>query len=101
MLEYDEKRNYIRMEMDCDIAYRLVDSEELHLGRCSSISGAGISFMTDCYFDSGIAMEATIMPKNKITPPITTFIEVVRSTQQTDGSYEIAAAIKTIKGSCY
>jgi hypothetical protein len=99
MLEYDEKRNYIRMEMDCDIAYRLVDSDQLQQGRCSSISGAGLSFIADCCFDLGKAMEATIIPKNKITPPITTFIEVVRSTQKSDGSYEIAAAIKTIKGS--
>ncbi|MFA6164110.1 MAG: PilZ domain-containing protein [Methylobacter sp.] len=98
MLEYDEKRNYIRMEIDCDITYRLADSDELHQGRCSSLSGAGVSFFTNRYFDSGKAMEVNIIPKNAITPPMTAFIEVVRSTQQDDGSYEVAATIKSIKG---
>lgn len=98
MLEYDEKRNYIRMEIDCDITYRLADSDELHQGHCSSLSGAGVSFITDRSFDSGKAMEVNIIPRNAITPPMTAFIEVVRSTQQDDGRYEVAATIKSIKG---
>ncbi|MDD5411149.1 MAG: PilZ domain-containing protein [Methylobacter sp.] len=98
MLEFDEKRNYIRMEIDCDITYRLADSDELHQGRCSSLSGAGVSFITNRYFDSGKAMEVNIIPKNAMAPPMTAFIEVVRSTQQDDGSYEVAATIKSIKG---
>ena len=98
MLEYDEKRNYLRMDIDCDIIYRLADSDELHQGRCSSLSGAGVSFITNRYFDSGKAMEVNIIPKNAITPPMTAFIEVVRSIRQDDGSYEVAATIKSIKG---
>ena len=98
MLEYDEKRNYIRMDIDCDIIYRLADSDELHQGRCSSLSGAGVSFITKRYFYSGKAMEVNIIPKNAITPPMTAFIEVVRSIRQDDGSYEVAATIKSIKG---
>jgi hypothetical protein len=98
MLGYDEKRNYIRMEIDCDVTYRLIDSDELHHGRCSSISGAGVSFISDRCFDSGKAMEINVIPKNTITPSMTAFIEVVRSTRQDDGSYEIAATIKSIKG---
>ena len=47
MLEYDEKRNYIRMEIDCDITYKLADSDEVYRGRCSSLSGAGVSFITN------------------------------------------------------
>jgi hypothetical protein len=98
MLEYDEKRNYIRMEIDCDITYRLADSDELHHGRCSSISGAGVSFISESYFDAGKAMEINVVPKNAITPSMTAFIEVIRSTRQDDGSYEVAATIKSIKG---
>ncbi|MDO9267877.1 MAG: PilZ domain-containing protein [Methylobacter sp.] len=98
MLEYDEKRNYIRMEIDCDVTYRLAGSDELHHGRCSSISGAGVSFIADRFFDPGKAMEINVIPKNTVTPSMTAFIEVIRSTQQGDGNYEIAATIKSIKG---
>ena len=98
MMGYDEKRNYIRMEIDCDITYKLADSDELHYGRCSSISGAGVLFIADRLFDLGKAMEINVIPKNTVTPSMTAFIEVIRSAQQNDGSYEIAGIIKSIKG---
>ncbi len=98
MLGYDEKRNYIRMEIDCDVTYKLADSAELHHGRCSSISGAGVSFIADRAFDAGKAMEINVVPKNTVTPSMTAFIEIIRSTRQDDGSYEVAATIKSIKG---
>ena len=98
MLGYDEKRNYIRMEINCDLTYRLAGSDELYHGRCSSISGAGVSFITDRFFDPGKAMEINVIPKNNITPSMTAFIEIIRTTPQEDGSYEVAATIKSIKG---
>jgi hypothetical protein len=99
MLNYDEKRSFIRMEIDCDITYKLADSDTLHSGRCSSISGAGVSFISDCSFDLGKAMEINVTPKSNVTPSMTAFIEVIRSTQLDEGGYEIAATIKSIKGS--
>ncbi len=98
MLEYDEKRHYIRMKIDCDVTYRLADSDELCQGRCSSICGSGVSFIANRFFESGKAMEINVIPKNTLTPSMTAFIEVIRSTQQDDGSYEVAATIKSIKG---
>ncbi len=97
MLEYDEKRDYIRMDVDCDISYKLADSGATKTGHCTSLSGAGISFIADSSYEAGLAMEVNIIPKNASTPPMTAFIEVVRSTQQDDNSYEIAASIKSLK----
>jgi hypothetical protein len=97
MLEYDEKRNYIRMEIDCDITYKLAGSDEIFHGRCSSISGAGVSFIADQLFAPGKAMEVNIVPKSSVTPPMAAFIEVVRATKQDEDRYEIAASIKSIK----
>jgi c-di-GMP-binding flagellar brake protein YcgR len=98
MLEYDEKRNYIRMEVDCDITYKIADSETLYQGRCTSISGAGVSFIADQFLTPGKAMEINVIPKNAITPPMTAFIEVIRCTKQDNNNYEIAATIQSIKG---
>lgn len=98
MLEYDEKRGYMRMNVDCEITYKLAGSSEQHTGTCTTISGSGISFIADRPFEPGKAMEVNIIPKNTITPPMTAFVEVVRNSQKDDSHYEIAAAIKSIKG---
>ncbi len=97
MLEYDEKRDYIRMDVDCDMTYKLADSDETKTGHCTSLSGAGVSFLAESSYDVGLAMEVNILPKNSVTPPMTAFIEVVRSTAKDDGSFEIAASIKSLK----
>jgi len=97
MLEYDEKRDYIRMDVDCDISYKLADSDGIKTGHCTSLSGAGISFIADNAYDTGLAMEVNIIPKNSSTPPMTAFIEIVRSTPYEGDSFEIAASIKSLK----
>jgi hypothetical protein len=97
MLEYDEKRDYIRMDVDCDITYKLADSDEAKTGQCTSLSGAGISFIADSSYDIGLAMEVNVLPRSSVTPPMTAFIEVVRSTRHDNDSFEIAASIKSLK----
>jgi hypothetical protein len=98
MQKYDEKRAYSRMEIDCEVTYRLTDSEMIYHGRCVSISGAGMAFIADQAIETGKALEATVMPGNKsIPPPLTAIIEAVRCTRLEDGNFGIAAAIKGIK----
>lgn len=97
MLAYDEKRDYIRMDVDCEISYKLADSGPVKTGRCTSLSGAGISFIADSSYKAGLAMEINIIPQNTSTPPMTAFIEVVRSTPSKGTSFEIAASIKSLK----
>lgn len=97
MQDYDEKRDYIRMDVDCDITYKLADSDEVKTGRCTSLSGAGVSFIAETSYAIGLAMEIKVIPQNSLTPAMTAFIEIVRSVSHKDGSYEIAASIKSLK----
>lgn len=98
MLHCDEKRNYGRMHLDCDLTFKFADSAEIHRGRCSSISGSGVSFIADRAIDRGKALEIAVMPKHSAAPSMAAFIEVLRITRQADNRYEIAAIIKSIKG---
>ncbi len=98
MLTHDEKRDYIRMDVDCNITYKPADTNEVRTGRCTTLSGAGVSFIADQPFEVGLAMEVSIIPKTSITPPMTAYIEVVRSVKRDGNEYEIAASIKSIKG---
>ena len=97
MLEYDEKRDYIRMDVDCEVTYKLADSDIVKSGRCTSLSGAGVSFIADTAYDAGLAMEINVIPQKSVTPSMTAFIEVVRSIPQEDGSFEVAATIRSLK----
>lgn len=99
MFTHDEKRSYSRMSLDCALIFKLPDSEEVYHGHCTSISGSGVSFVTDQYIEQGKALEITVTPKHSINPSMTAFIEVLRTTRQADNHYEIAAIIKSIKGS--
>lgn len=87
------------MHLDCDIAYKLANSAEVNHGRCKSISGSGVSFISDRPVDQGKALEIKVVPKNSESPSMAAFIEVVRTTLLPDNTYEIAASIKSIKGS--
>jgi hypothetical protein len=97
MLEHDEKRDFTRMDVDCKITYKLIDSDEVKKGRCLSLSGSGVSFFADEPYGVGLAMEMNVLPINPSTPPMTAFIEVVRSIRKEDGSFEIAGMIKSLK----
>ncbi|KAF3981254.1 MAG: PilZ domain-containing protein [Methylococcales symbiont of Hymedesmia sp. n. MRB-2018] len=97
MLEYDEKRDYIRRNVNCEVTYKMADSVDIKTGRCTSLSGAGVSFITERSYDAGLAMEIKVLLKNSVTPSMTAFIEVVRSISQEDGSFEVAASIKSLK----
>lgn len=98
MLEHDERRNYIRMEVDCEVLYKLPNANEEFKGQCTTLSGSGVSFIAEKNFEAGIAMEIQILPKNAMTPPMNAFIEIVRTSRQEENKYLIAASIKSIKG---
>ena len=98
VLEYDEKRNYIRMDIDCDLTFRAADSDHFYQGHCTSLSGSGVAFVAEEQFDVGKGLEINIVPKSSVTPPMTAYVEVVRSKPLEKGQYEIAAVIRSIKG---
>ncbi|HYE34801.1 PilZ domain-containing protein [Methylocaldum sp.] len=97
MLEFDEKRDFIRMQAHCKMSFRLADGDAVYEGACVNISGSGILFETDTTVDAGKAVEVRLVPDNKITPPLTAYIEVIRCTETEAGRYRIAGAIKGIK----
>lgn len=98
MLGYDEKRDFIRMNVDCDLTYCFAESDQENHGRCTSLSGAGISFVASQSIALGKSLKINVIPKNALTPPMTAFIEVVRCNGLEGGEYEIAGSIKSIKG---
>lgn len=99
--EYDEKRDYIRIDIDCEIKFKSVDmlgitGEELK-GRVSNLSGRGMMFISDVELEKDGVFEVCIKPQNLLTPALHANVKVVRVVKQrhADG-FEIGAVIKEI-----
>ena len=96
--EYDEKRDFIRIDIDCDIAFKTLDSnEEDSIGKVSNLSGRGMMFITDDELEQNSVLEINIKPKNILTPSLHANVKVVRVIKQRhEEGYEIGAVIKEI-----
>ena len=99
--EYDEKRDFIRIDIDCDITFKKLASDdptaEPQTGQVSNLSGRGMMFISDVEIEKNILLEININPKNILTPSLHANVKVVRVIKQrhADG-YEIGAVIKEI-----
>ena len=97
MLVQDDKRDFIRMQATCKMNFRLAGADFFREGECINISGSGILFRADVALEPGRAVEVHVVPENRITPPLTAYIEVIRCDPTENGHYQIAGAIKGIK----
>lgn len=99
--EYDEKRDFIRIDIDCDIAYKKsgleTSAEEESIGQVSNLSGRGLMFISDAELEKNITLEVNIKPSNILTPSLHANVKVVRVVKQRHAEgYEIGAVIKEI-----
>lgn len=92
MRDYDEKRGFRRLTLDCKMVVRDiaggVDYEVI--GR--DLSADGISFIADQPFAAGATLEIRIEPSATLVPPLRAEIEILRSTADGD-SCLVAATI--------
>ena len=95
MIDYSEKRDFHRMQMDCDVTLQAIDGERTETGRLADLSATGMRFIIEAAMAEGERFTAHIIPQHEITPPLAAEIVVRRCTAQGNG-YEIAAGIERI-----
>ena len=99
--EYDEKRDFIRIDIDCEILFKKLNSDgvtqEESTGQVANLSGRGLMFISRDEIDKNNMLEININPSNVLTPSLHANVKVVRVVKQrhADG-YEIGAVIKDI-----
>lgn len=99
--EYDEKRDFIRIDIDCEIVFKKIEpsdpTAEEQVGKVSNLSGRGMMFISDTELEKDSTFEINIKPSNILTPPLHANVKIVRVIKQrhADG-YEIGAVIKEI-----
>lgn len=96
--EYDEKRDFIRIDIDCEIEFKKIDSTNgVSIGQILNLSGRGMMFVSEVELEKNNVFEINVKPSNALTPSLHANVKVVRVVKQRHASgYEIGAVIKEI-----
>ncbi len=93
--DYDEKRDYVRVEVDCEVFYNEPESQDKYHGQVKNLSGRGMMFVSERGIPEETLLEVQIAPKNDLTSPLHALVRVVRlAKQRHDNGYEIGAVIQ-------
>lgn len=95
--EFDEKRDFVRMGLECELTYKADDVERVEHGEARNLSGRGMMFIAPRELSIESQLEVTIRPDNALTPPLHALVKVVRVARQRRGEgYEIGAVIQSM-----
>ena len=99
MQDYNEKRNYPRMTIECPASFKIVGGEGGG-AIVKNLSGGGLLMRIDHCIAEGSEMQIEIKPVNDITPPMVADVHVLRCTPAADpaGSFSVACQISRLLG---
>lgn len=98
---YSEKRNYVRMQLNCPVQVTELEGEfpQSYEAICVNLSSQGILLRADRSYLTGTPLKINIKPRLEISPPFTAMIEVIRCRPVGDQggvTYEFAGIVKSI-----
>ncbi|GMQ87357.1 MAG: PilZ domain-containing protein [Gammaproteobacteria bacterium] len=94
---YEEKRDFIRVAVECDVDLQHADNGKHFQGCGRNLSACGVLFHTDEPLRPGDRLEMHIESSQARTSVLDASIEVVRVEPAGDGlSYAVGGAIRTI-----
>lgn len=96
MIDYAEKRDFLRMPIDCALSFSESGSSKQHSGNVINLSSKGILFTSNSDFAPGSRLDITLTPSNSITPPMEATVVVMRVVNN-DVLFEVACEIEEIR----
>jgi len=91
--DYSEKRNFFRMNLECDAEYTINGSGKQKSGKVTNLSGDGISIIANQSVKPGTEVRISIQPENNVTPPLEVVMEVLRCEEQDADNFLLAGNI--------
>jgi len=91
--DYDEKRNFIRMCMDCPMSFTRYDGS-VYSALARDLSGSGLGFVTDQALTLGELLTVKVVPQHAVVAPLDAEVEVVRVQPAAEGGYDIGVTIR-------
>ncbi len=93
MIDYAEKRDFLRMPIDCQLSFTAAGSSLQQAGKVINLSSKGILFTTDERLAQGDRLEILLTPYSPETPPLEASVVVSRVTDN-DAVFEVACEIE-------
>lgn len=94
---YTEKRDYMRMELDCPVKYSDTAGLRTREGQCLNLSAKGIAFEATEDFPVGAKLTVHVAPKLAVTPPFSATVKILRTERQNEKrNYKLAGVIEEI-----
>lgn len=94
---YDEKRDFIRVPVDCEVQLQHADNGKRFEGFGKNLSACGVMFHTDEPLKPGDRLELHIESSQTLISVLDASIEVVRVVPASDKlSYAVGSAIRSI-----
>jgi len=95
--DYDEKRDFVRVQVDSKLAYGEIENEADHEGKLKNLSGRGLMFIAGEELEKEAMVDVKVVPENNLTAPLHARVKVVRVMKQRHGEgYEIGAVIQAM-----
>lgn len=91
--DYDEKRDFIRMCMECPMTFTRYGGS-VHVATARDLSGSGLGFVTDQALTLGEVLAVQVTPQQAVVAPLQAEVEVVRVQPSSQGGYDIGVTIR-------
>ncbi len=85
-INYDEKRSFYRMSVDCSIEFSAEGSSEKYQGDGKNLSATGVKFITDHELLEGQELNVTVHPVIQTVTPLTAKAKVIRVVKDEDNN---------------
>ncbi len=98
--EYRERRDFIRMRVSTEVAFRPANGEEqFKRGETINLSATGVLFLGAEPIPEGELLELKVMPEHERIPPLEAQGRVIRCAAVAGGSesYEIAVSFEAVR----
>lgn len=95
--DYQEKRDFSRMGVECRMTYTVVGEIASITAVAKDLSATGLLISTDREVPLGTLLEVCLTPEQSLVPPLEASVEVVRVEAPEVGRYELGVLIKEMK----
>jgi hypothetical protein len=93
-MKLDEKRDFLRMPIDCNLSYSVVGEQRDFQGKVINLSSMGVLFASKQRLEVGSLLTLVLTPSQGNTPPMHATVKVTRVVSN-QVQYEIACIIRT------
>lgn len=94
----NEKRDYLRMDIDTEVLFKIRGTKEEFKGRCKNLSHTGLQFVTTKHLKEGTELEITLKVNGGVAQtPLEAMVNVQRVNKNSGDQYTVSGIMKIVK----